>query len=57
MLCTGGGGQDGAALAGAFTDAELPAARLGVLICGPFLPAGIRDELRARAARRDDLII
>jgi predicted glycosyltransferase len=50
MLCTVGGGQDGADLAEAFAAAELPPRAVGVLLMGPFMPAEVRKRLRLRAA-------
>ena len=49
MLCTVGGGQDGADLAEAFALAELPANARAVLLMGPFMPADVRQRLRHRA--------
>jgi predicted glycosyltransferase len=50
MLCTVGGGQDGANLAEAFAQAELPADAAGVILTGPFMPAEVRRRLRRHAA-------
>ncbi len=50
MLCTVGGGQDGAKLAEAFAHAELPADATGVVLTGPFMPAEVRQRLHRRAA-------
>ena len=49
MLCTVGGGQDGADLAEAFARAELPPDAKGVLLMGPFMPADVQERLRHRA--------
>ncbi|WP_157937001.1 glycosyltransferase family protein [Geodermatophilus chilensis] len=49
VLCTVGGGQDGAELARAFAAAPLPAGCSGVLLTGPFMSASVRDALRATA--------
>jgi predicted glycosyltransferase len=49
MLCTVGGGQDGADLADAFVQAELPADTKAVLLMGPFMPTDVRQRLRHRA--------
>lgn len=38
VLCTVGGGQDGAQLAHAFVDAARPAGVDGVVLCGPYFP-------------------
>lgn len=54
-LCLVGGGQDGARLAEAFADAEFGAGRHGVVVAGPFCPAGALARLRARARARGDL--
>lgn len=50
MLCTVGGGHDGANLAEAFAHAELPADATGVILTGPFMPAEVRQRLHRRAA-------
>jgi len=50
-LCLVGGGQDGAELAAAFLDAELPPATNGVVLTGPYMPIGLRHQLAQRAAR------
>lgn len=55
VVCTVGGGQDGASLARAFAAAELPPGRRGVLVAGPHLPAADLAHLDATAARREDL--
>src|SRR3989442_993082 len=44
-LCLVGGGQDGAGLAQAFMDAELPPDTNGVLVTGPSMAAGVRRRL------------
>ena len=49
-LCLVGGGQDGAELAEAFVNAELPADTNGVVVVGPYMPAEIRQRLSRRAA-------
>lgn len=51
-LCLVGGGQDGAALAGAFARARRPAGLAGLILTGPFMPEGARAELH-RAAQAD----
>ena len=51
ILCTVGGGQDGAALARAFIDTELPPDAFGLVLAGPQMPADMLDELRERAIR------
>lgn len=55
LLCLVGGGQDGFALAAAFTRADLPAESCGVIVTGPFMPAEARDELAALVADRPHL--
>ncbi len=57
VLCTVGGGEDGAALARAFAEAVLPAGLRGVILTGPFMDAEIRAELRRRAERRLDFSV
>jgi predicted glycosyltransferase len=54
-LCLVGGGQDGAALAETFLQAELPRDMAGIVIAGPFMPEETRWRLHARAAERPDL--
>jgi predicted glycosyltransferase len=44
-----GGGQDGARLADAFTQATLPPGANAVLVTGPFMPLALRRELARRA--------
>jgi len=44
-LCLVGGGQDGAELAKAFVEAELPPDTNGLLVTGPCMPAGVRGRL------------
>src|SRR5207245_1790144 len=44
-LCLVGGGQDGAELAKAFVEAELPPDTNGLLVTGPCMPAGVRRRL------------
>ncbi len=50
VFCQVGGGQDGAHLAEAFADMELPGDSVGVLLTGPFMPAETRQHMRMRAA-------
>jgi predicted glycosyltransferase len=49
MLCTVGGGQDGAAIARAFIEADFPDDSLGLVLAGPQMPPDTLDELRWRA--------
>lgn len=51
ILCQVGGGQDGASLAAAFVEAELPHDAVGVLVTGPFMPGDDRERLARRASR------
>ena len=50
-----GGGQDGADLALAFAEAELPPGMTGTIIAGPFMPHERFDHLRRNARQRRDL--
>jgi predicted glycosyltransferase len=50
MLCLVGGGQDGEALAEAFSQAKLPPDSCGVIVTGPFMSAQARRRLDQRAA-------
>lgn len=54
-LCLVGGGQDGEAVALAFAQARFPHGSPGILVEGPFLPAGVRSRLRRIAGQRSDL--
>jgi predicted glycosyltransferase len=51
ILCTVGGGQDGAQLARSFIEAELPPGAFGLVLVGPQMAAHLLDELRERAGR------
>jgi predicted glycosyltransferase len=55
FLCTVGGGEDGARLATAFARARLPEDAVGVIVTGPFMPAGDKRELHAIAAENPRL--
>lgn len=55
ILCLLGGGQDGASLAEAFSQAEFPNGVTGVILTGPFLPPQARERLRRQAAQRPHL--
>jgi predicted glycosyltransferase len=55
VLCTVGGGQDGAALALAFASARLPDGLHGVLLTGPFMPEEIRRDLHRLEAKQSRL--
>jgi len=50
VLCTVGGGQDGANLAEAFVQAELPADMAGVILTGPFMPKDLLSRLQHLAS-------
>ncbi len=45
VLCLVGGGQDGANLAQAFSQAVLPPETNGVIIAGPFMPLEVKQQL------------
>lgn len=51
-LCLVGGGQDGARLAEAFAQADLPPGTNGVILTGPFMPPEARERLHRSVARR-----
>lgn len=53
ILCTLGGGQDGATVARAFVDAELPPSAFGVLLAGPQMPDDVFEGVRHRAEDRN----
>lgn len=57
VLCMVGGGEDGAGLARAFLRAPLPADHGGVVLTGPYMPAGQRADLLREASRRDDMVV
>ncbi|GAA1431227.1 glycosyltransferase [Microlunatus lacustris] len=50
VLCTVGGGQDGAALAAAFAAAPMPPGHTGVVVCGPFMAPLAREAVHRAAA-------
>ena len=52
ILCTLGGGQDGARVASAFVDADLPPGTFGLLLAGPQMPDDAFEHVRERAGRR-----
>ena len=54
-LCLLGGGQDGANLAHAFSDARLPVGTTGLIVAGPHLPLSDYHTLVARSRLRPDL--
>ena len=51
-VCLVGGGQDGAALARAFAEADLPPGFNGVIVTGPFMDEKLQDELRELTSER-----
>lgn len=55
ILCTVGGGRDGARLCEAFVRTRLPKGHRGILITGSQMSGGERDALRDQIARRDDM--
>lgn len=55
VLCSVGGGQDGARLAEAFAQAELPPGTNGVILTGPFMPEEVQQRLHFLAARHPRL--
>jgi predicted glycosyltransferase len=55
VLCSVGGGQDGARLAEAFAQAELPPDTNGVILTGPFMPEEVQQRLHFLAARHPRL--
>lgn len=55
VLCSVGGGQDGAQVAEAFVRAEFPAGYNGLLITGPFMPSETRRRLNRIAERKPHL--
>ncbi len=55
ILCTLGGGQDGAQLAEAFAQTQFPTGATGVLLTGPSLPEDVQQRLHRRAARNPRL--
>ncbi|MFT3691066.1 glycosyltransferase family protein [Paenirhodobacter sp.] len=55
ILCTVGGGRDGARICDAFARATLPAGHRGILIAGSQMPPAERAALRARIAARGDI--
>jgi predicted glycosyltransferase len=55
VLCTVGGGRDGANVCAAFAHARLPAGHRGILICGSQMPYPDRTALRRVIAARSDM--
>jgi predicted glycosyltransferase len=57
VLCTVGGGADGAATARAVLDAGAPRGHQLVLVTGPQMPAGARHDLEERASGRGEVVL
>jgi len=57
VVCMVGGGQDGMELARSFLHTVLPLGHQGVILTGPYMPAGRRAELICDAARRRDITV
>ena len=55
VLCMVGGGQDGAHLAEAFAQAEMPPKTNGVILTGPFMPFELRQRLHKYTAKHPRL--
>ena len=51
VLCSVGGGQDGGQLAKVFSQTQLPDGRTGVIITGPYMDEGVRQQLYSRAMK------
>jgi predicted glycosyltransferase len=52
VLCLVGGGQDGAEVLEAFSQADFPRQTTGILLTGPYLPSEAQERLRCKAAER-----
>jgi predicted glycosyltransferase len=57
VLCTVGGGSDGAATARAVLDAGAPAGHRAVIVTGPQMPAEQRGDLEERASGRSEVVL
>jgi predicted glycosyltransferase len=57
VLCTVGGGQDGAELARTFAGSPLPGHHDGIVVCGPFMGDGARDAVHAAADRNPGMTV
>ncbi|MBE0480633.1 MAG: glycosyltransferase [Dehalococcoidia bacterium] len=55
LVCTVGGGQDGARLAEAFIQTDLPPESCGVVITGPFMPVETKRRLHLLAMAKPQL--
>jgi predicted glycosyltransferase len=56
-LCLVGGGQDGLALARSFVRSRLPRGMTGVVVTGPYMAPGHREDLHLLAATRSDMVV
>ncbi|MDP9019977.1 MAG: glycosyltransferase [Actinomycetota bacterium] len=56
-LCLVGGGQDGLAVARSFVRSRLPADMSGVVVTGPYMDPGHREDLHLLAATRRDMVV
>lgn len=57
ILCSVGGGQDGAQLAETFARAKFPSDAYGIILTGPFIPKTVQQRLQEKVARRSDLYL
>jgi predicted glycosyltransferase len=57
VVCSVGGGQDGAALAQAFAQATFPEGMTGVLVTGPFMPPEVQQTLFDQVSHNPQLRI
>jgi len=57
VICTVGGGQDGAQLARTFAEMDMPPDTYGLLLTGPYMPSDIRQWLHTRASARSNFKI
>lgn len=54
VICMVGGGQDGAQLAIAFAEMDMPRGTFGLLLTGPYMPDDIRQRLHSYASVRSN---
>lgn len=54
VICTVGGGQDGARLAEAFAETDMPPHTCGLLLTGPYMPRDIQQRLHTRASAQSN---
>lgn len=57
VLCSVGGGRDGAVLCDAFARARMPVGHRGILITGGQMPDADRNRIERIVAARDDLMV